>query len=216
MEPGKYLCIDESMCQWLGKDMPNIKNVPRKPHPIGQEYKTIADSDTYCILRLDFVSDKFQKKFDDTNRTLVATVKRLTEPWFYSGRTLIADSWFGSPELQDEMRYHGLYSIMQVCKRRYWPRGMPKDVDMISDLGKEFGSTLSMVRITETGGVLIAASYRDKKVKAIVGTCSTTTNASNKRTFRDANGRKVTIDRPRIFDEYETKKSKCFFNLNKL
>jgi hypothetical protein len=209
MTPGKHLCIDESMCQWLGKDMPNVKNVPRKPHPIGQEYKTLADSDTYCILRLDFVSDSYKKKFDDTDRNLVATVKRLSEPWFHSGRTLIADSWFGSPELQEEMYSCGLYSIMQVCKRRYWPRGMPKEIDMVRDLGKEYGDTLTLVRIGHEGCPLIAASYQDKKAKAIVGTCGTTKMVA-KRTFRDRNGQRVVIDRSQIFEEYETKKSKCF------
>lgn len=49
LEPGKYLCVDESMNQWLGKGMPNLKKVPRKPHPIGQEYKTLADHDTYLM-----------------------------------------------------------------------------------------------------------------------------------------------------------------------
>ncbi|GAA5797443.1 hypothetical protein HPULCUR_002827 [Helicostylum pulchrum] len=35
LEPSKYLCVDESMNQWLGNGMPNLKKVPRKPHPIG-------------------------------------------------------------------------------------------------------------------------------------------------------------------------------------
>lgn len=57
MEPGKYMCVDETMNQWLGKGMPNLKKVPRKPHSIGQEYKTIADNVTFIILRLDFCGD---------------------------------------------------------------------------------------------------------------------------------------------------------------
>ncbi|SAL96397.1 hypothetical protein, partial, partial [Absidia glauca] len=44
MRPGRYMCVDESMNQWLGEGMPNLKKVPRKPHSIGQEYKTIADN----------------------------------------------------------------------------------------------------------------------------------------------------------------------------
>ncbi|CAO3588748.1 unnamed protein product [Absidia cylindrospora] len=206
MEPGRHLCIDESMCQWLGKDMPSLKKVPRKPHPIGQEYKTLADCDTYCILRLDFVSDKFPKKFDDTDRNLIATVKRLTEPWFYSGRTVIADSWFGSPEMANELYLNGVFSIMQVCKRRYWPRGMPSDLDMIQDLGTAYGDTLTMVSIRSNGCLLLASSYQDKKPKAIVATCGTTKMVA-KRTFRDSSGQKVVIDRSQVFEEYETKKS---------
>ncbi|KAL1928506.1 hypothetical protein VTP01DRAFT_2862 [Rhizomucor pusillus] len=32
LTPGRYLSVDESMNQWLGKGKPNIKNFPRKPH----------------------------------------------------------------------------------------------------------------------------------------------------------------------------------------
>lgn len=46
MEPGRYMCVGESMNQWRGQGMPNLKKIPRKPHPIGQEYKTIADNVT--------------------------------------------------------------------------------------------------------------------------------------------------------------------------
>ena len=83
--PGKYLCIDESMNQSIGSGMPNLKKVPRKPHPIGQEFKTFADNHNYCILQLDTVSDKVPKEFDDVDRNLVTTVKRLCNPWFTSG-----------------------------------------------------------------------------------------------------------------------------------
>ena len=35
LEPGRYLVVDESMNQWLGVGMLNLKKIPRKPHPIG-------------------------------------------------------------------------------------------------------------------------------------------------------------------------------------
>ncbi|CAO3656223.1 unnamed protein product [Mucor hiemalis] len=75
MKPGKY------------------KKIPRKPHPIGQEYKTIADNVTAVIMRLDVCGDpvlRVPARRED--RAIVACVKRLTEPWFYSGRTIVADS----------------------------------------------------------------------------------------------------------------------------
>jgi hypothetical protein len=99
--PGKYLVIDESMIQWLGTGMPNLKKVPRKPHPIGQEFKTLADHHTFCILQMDTVSDPKLKEYDDDPgmRKLTATIKRLVKPWFGSGRTVITDSWFGSPDM---------------------------------------------------------------------------------------------------------------------
>ncbi|CEP09914.1 hypothetical protein, partial, partial [Parasitella parasitica] len=48
--------------------------------------------------------------------------------------TVIADSWFGSPAMVRAVKAYGLYSIMQVKKKRYWPRGMPVD-DMVQPLG---------------------------------------------------------------------------------
>ncbi|KAL9542487.1 hypothetical protein PS6_009776 [Mucor atramentarius] len=127
--PGKYLAVDESMNQWLGIGMPNLKKVPRKSHPIGQEFKTLADHRPYCILQMDTVSDPVAKEYHNEPdiKKLTATIKRLlVKPWFGSGRTVIANSWFGSPDMTAIMLSNlGLYSIMQVAKRRYRPRGMP-------------------------------------------------------------------------------------------
>ena len=41
LDPGRYLCVDESMNQWLGQGMPILKKIPRKPLPIGMEFKTV-------------------------------------------------------------------------------------------------------------------------------------------------------------------------------
>lgn len=43
--PSWRLTIDESMNQWRGKKyddgMPGVRNIPAKPHPVGQEYKRL-------------------------------------------------------------------------------------------------------------------------------------------------------------------------------
>lgn len=207
MEPGKYMCVDESMNQWLGKGMPNLKKVPRKPHSVGQEYKTIADNVTAVIMRLDFCGDPLLRvPARREDRTIVATVKRLTRPWFFSGRTIVADSWFGSPKMARQLKEHGLYSIMQVAKRAYWPNGMPM-VDMVQNLGTEYGSYKSMVS-TVPGESMMVVSFRDLKAKAIVSTCGVTAEGKTRR-FRDpTNGVMVEVKRPKVFDEYEENKSK--------
>jgi hypothetical protein len=111
--PGKYLCVDESMNQWLGKGAPNLKKIPRKPHSIGQEFKTVADTTNCCIIQLDFTGDTVDAEFDDQYSSKnIASFCRLTSPWFFSGRMIIADSWFGSPAMVRAMMSHGLYSIM--------------------------------------------------------------------------------------------------------
>lgn len=206
VSPGKYLVIDESMNQWLGTGMPNLKKVPRKPHPIGQEFKTLADHHTYCILQIDTVSDPRPKEYDEPGkRTITATVKRLVKPWFGSGRTVIADSWFGSPSMTIMLSDLGLHSIMQVTKRRFWPRGMP-GTDIIQQVEEEYGSYYTMKKDLNNHKIFVCA-YRDQKIKAFISSCGTT-RLTGQRSFVGSGGNIVTITRPEVVEEYETHKSK--------
>lgn len=202
MTPGHYLCVDESMNQWLGKGMPNVVKIPRKPHSIGQEYKTLADSETYCILRLDPVGDKTVRRFETqgTPKT-IATVLRLTEPWFNSARTIIGDSLFGSPAMARRLLEEGLFSIMQVKKRLYWPRGMPQD-DLVAALGGNFGAKVTK---KATRNDIFVAAYQDLKPKALVASCGLTKNG-DKVTRRAKDGQIKTCNRPAVFDEYSANK----------
>lgn len=206
--PAKHLVIDESMNQWLGIGLPNLKKVPRKPHPIGQEFKTLADHHTYCILQIDTVSDPCAKEFDDEKEMgkLMATVKRLVKPWFGTGRTVIADSWFGSPKMVNMLVELGLYSIMQVTKRRYWPTGMPV-TDIVDQVDAEHGSLFTMKKNLENGSKIFVSAYRGQKMKAFVSSCGTT-RLSGRRTFMGSGGIPVTISRPQFVEEYETHKSR--------
>ena len=43
--PSWLSCLDESMNSWLDKYCPGFMTVPRKPHPLGNEYHSIADGD---------------------------------------------------------------------------------------------------------------------------------------------------------------------------
>jgi hypothetical protein len=175
LTPGKHFVIDETMNQWLGVGMPNLEKVPRKQYPIGQEFKSLADYYTNAIIRLDTVSDPRPKEYDTDPgmRNLLATVKRLVKPWFNSGRTIIADSWFGPPEMVSMLNELGLYSIMQVAKRRYWPRGIPS-TDIIDQVEEARGSHYTMHKTCENGMKMFVCDYRDLKVKTFVSSCSTT------------------------------------------
>jgi hypothetical protein len=124
LNPGAYLVIDESMNQWLGYGIPNFKKVPRKPHPIGQEFKTIVDCHTNCFLRLDTVSDPCLKKFDEPNvAELVATVKRLCDsliPFRKNDNRRILVRQTGNGD-----NAAGSWSLLHhaVVKTAYWARG---------------------------------------------------------------------------------------------
>ncbi|KAK4514532.1 uncharacterized protein ATC70_002130 [Mucor velutinosus] len=187
--------------------MPNIKKVPRKPHPIGQEFKTLADCHTSCILRMDTVSDPVSEFGNEPGmKKLTATVKRLVQPWFGSGRTVIADFWFGSPDMVKMLFKLGLFFIMQVCKRRYWPRGMPQ-TDIVEKVEEAYGSCYTMSKCLGNGSSLFTCDYRDQKVKAFVSSCSTTI-LTGKKVLEGTHVRIITIQRPEVAEEYETHKSK--------
>jgi Transposase IS4 len=201
LEPGRYLCVDESMNQWLGHGMPILKKIPRKPHPIGMEFKTVADTATNCIIRLDFSGDQLVRRYDNLYAKTIATVCRLVEPWFRSGRTVIADSWFGSPAMVRALKEQGLFSIMQVKKKRYWPRGMPAE-DIISSLGMTLGDSQCLK--SRTDGIFLVA-LRDIKPKCVIASAGSVSPGETVTRWVDNQLRE--FRRPAVFDEYEHHKS---------
>lgn len=178
------------------------EKVPRKSHPVGQEYKTIAGCRTCCIIRLDVSSDTVPQEFDDQySMKTIATVSRLTKPCFYSGRTVVADSWFGSPAMVRKLKNHGLYSIMQVKKRRYWPRGMPER-DVLQELGPAFGDFVCM---KSTDDVFVTA-LRDRQPAVVISNCGITTRSNRDTTRFLYSVGFSNMKRPQIFEEYEDNK----------
>ncbi|CAG8620147.1 2259_t:CDS:1 [Ambispora leptoticha] len=203
VSPSTYLCIDESMCQWMGKvdKGPFQQKIPRKPHLIGCEFKTIADAQVNLLLRLDPVEPPAyitKKKFSDQYPPTVASVLRLTEPWFRSGRTIIGDSWFGSIDTCTTLYNHGLYSILQIKKHRYWPKYIPHDIiDALEDAYRSFVSRARSINNVD----LTVCSLRDRKKIVLLASCFTTTLGSEvKRYIKDCSN--VTFHRSVLFDEY--------------
>ncbi|CAI2190490.1 18230_t:CDS:2, partial [Funneliformis geosporum] len=112
--PGPYLCIDESMCQWIGKvdKGPFQRKIPRKPHPIGCEFKALADVQINLFLRLDPAEPSeyaMKKKFSDQYVAVVASMLRLIKKRCYWPKNIpnditgVLENTYGS-------------SISQVCK----------------------------------------------------------------------------------------------------
>ncbi|CAG8856605.1 14512_t:CDS:1, partial [Gigaspora margarita] len=147
VKPGKTLCIDESMNSWLGSKnkIPGCRKIPRKPHPVGQEWKTVADGSTNIIIQLEPCEDKeIEKKWvvSDYGST-TAYVLRLLQSWYGSRRTVIANSWFGSPKLCIALMQNGLFSICHVKKKREWPINYPHN--MVQRLESTYRSYFSKV-----------------------------------------------------------------------
>ncbi|CAG8637283.1 24092_t:CDS:2, partial [Gigaspora rosea] len=174
--------FNSNLIEALGEKnkIPDHRKIPRKPHPIGQEWKTVADGTAAYVLRL-------------------------TRPWFGSGRTIVGDSWFGLPKLCLLLMESGLYSIFHVKKRRGWPLNYPQD--MIQKLGNAYGSYFSKVAVVN-GTHLIAASLKDRKPQCIIATASTTTQGDKvERVVKERNNSSlVKFARPKIFSEYSSSK----------
>jgi hypothetical protein len=153
---GKELCLDESMLLWLGKVylMDGWVVHPRKPDPKGYEFKAMADVATSLLLRLELCcseSNPFSKQkefFAGTQSLRIAQILRMCKPWFNTGRTVTADSGFGSPVAVALLREHGLFSNMMVKKARYWPLYVPNDI--LERLPREFDSVISCSKMIET------------------------------------------------------------------
>ncbi|CAG8816870.1 36466_t:CDS:1, partial [Racocetra persica] len=138
-------------------------------------------------------------------------VLRLTQPWFGSGRTIIGDSWFGSPKLCILLMENGLYGIFHVKKRRAWPINYPDD--MVHKLNSAYGSYISKVA-TINNIQLMAASLRDRKPQCIIATASTTANADEVRYVvkNNTSSEIVKFTRPKVFYEYSQAKGAVDIN----
>ncbi|RHZ83451.1 hypothetical protein Glove_92g57 [Diversispora epigaea] len=175
--PCSFFCIDKSMCQWMVNLLVQLDPCEPPEHTN-------------------------KKKFSEYSAT-IATILRLTEPWFNSGRTIIADSWFGSVNDCTILYKHGFYSILQLKKRRYWPKNIPYDIT--DALGSAYGSFVS--RTGKFDNVdLTLCSIHDRKNIVLLASCSTTNLKTEITRYIKGHGN-VKFRRPAIFDEYNEYRS---------
>ncbi|KAG2191723.1 hypothetical protein INT47_007988 [Mucor saturninus] len=81
---------------------------------------------------------------------------------------------------------------MQVAKRIYWPRGMPRN-DIIQYLRTERGSYVAMSKSGHNGHNIFTCAFKDKKAKVL----------------------NVTMTRSQVFHDYESHKSSVDANNNR-
>jgi hypothetical protein len=157
-KPGADLCLDESMLLWLGKVylMDGWVVHPRKPDPKGFEFKTVCDVLSSILMRMELCcseENKYirQKEFFSYTQSLRnAQIMRMCKPWFGTGRTVTADSGFGSPAAVALLRENGLFSNMMIKKARYWPQWVPNDI--LDKLPAAFDSVVSCSKSITTPG----------------------------------------------------------------
>ena len=162
-QPSWLSCIDESMSSWLNKFCPGFMTVPRKPHPFGNEYHSIADGDDgkAIMWRVKLVEGKDRPKKPDGNwaypskweqrgyTKTVTLLLEMTEPIHGSGKVVSGDSGFCVTQGVLALDKLGVKAQFLVKKRKYWPKMVPGDYidDYMKD--KPLGYSESFVQVID-------------------------------------------------------------------
>ncbi len=195
--PSWLSCLDESMNTWLNKYCPGFMVVPRKPHPYGNEYHSIADGDKgYPIMwrvKLQEGKDRpmkadgspaFPSKFESHTKTAKLMLE-MTENIHGTGKIVSMDSGFcvtaGILALHD----HGVYGQSLVKKRgRNWPKGVPGDAIDAHFEGKDLGHSDCYVQEMEGKKFLVHCHREDKYVQKIMSTHGMTQEVETSEAWR--------------------------------
>ena len=133
-EPGWVSCLDESISIWTNRwTCPGWTFIPRKPHPIGNEYHTICCGTTGILYQMEMVEGKDMPKEVKMARNVkrgeetIGLLLRLTRSLYSTGKVVILDSGFCVLRGLIELRKVGVFASALIKKRRYWPRYVPGD-----------------------------------------------------------------------------------------
>lgn len=151
--PSWISCLDESISVWTNKwTCPGWMYVPRKPHPMGNEYHTIACGESGILYQMEMVEGKDQpgerrKEFDELGKT-VGLLMRLTRPIWTTGKVIVLDSGFCVLRAIIEIFKVGVFASALIKKRKYWPKDVPgEDIKRYFD-DKPIGVTNRLPGIT--------------------------------------------------------------------
>jgi hypothetical protein len=127
--PSWVSCLDELMSIWnMRWTCPGYVFCPRKPHPVGNEYHTIADGLTTILYAAEIVMgkdkpDDFESQYEREEGKTSSLLARLTGSIWHSGNVVILDSGFCVLQaLINLKKKRGLYAGAVIKKRKYWPK----------------------------------------------------------------------------------------------
>ncbi len=200
--PSWLSCIAESMNVWLNKIGPGFMSLPRKPHPFGNEYHSIADGDKgrfimWCIRLVEgkdrpklpsgqwaFPSKRERKGYDKTVELLLD----MTESIHRTGKIVTGDSGFCVTARVTALHAHGVFGQFLIKKCRYWPVKVPGDQIDAHMSRKELGEVESFLQ--DLGGIpfFVHCCKDDKYVTKIMSTHGTLDEVEGHSTWRCVNG----------------------------
>ena len=122
INPGKNLCIDESLMLWKGR-LKFKQFLPLKRHRFGIKLFELVDCDTGFLLGFIIYTgaDTEFEKFDlGISGDIVA---HFLKPYFYKGHVVYMDNWYSSPVLAEFLHDRDTGMCGTVKKNR---KGMPE------------------------------------------------------------------------------------------
>ena len=199
--PSWISCLDESMNSWNNKYCPGYMVVPRKPHPLGNEYHTIADGDQGRPIMwrakiqegkdrpmMNGRTPRYPSQFECYSVTAKLMLE-MTKPIFNTGKVVTMDSGFCVTAGILAMHDNGVYGQALIKKRgRYWPRHVPGD--QIEDYfsTKEIGDVDCLKQHIEGKDFFVHCTKDDGYVTKIMSTHGLATEIADHRTRRVVNG----------------------------
>lgn len=184
---GTYLVPDESMIFWTGAGEVHMTYLKRKPTPFGIMLKTMCDGDSRICVAAEVCESKeamATKEYRDVTGATTACTLRLTKPWAGTGRTVVADSWFGSCNTAEFlMDVHGLHSVMSV---KNGSGGYPKAAIREALGGVRHRSAFFKVEVQLDSGVrtFYAGGHQDRKPLHLIATCGTSLPGPERTRYR--------------------------------
>ncbi len=169
-KPSWLNCIDESMNSWLNKFCPGFMTLPRKPHPFGNEYHTIANGEKDgkpIMWQMKIVEGKDRPKKANGQFALpskweqqgytktVDLLLEMTEPIHGTGKVVMGDSGFCVAGGIVALHMKGVWGQFLIKKRKYWPRFVPGDYIDEYMRGKPLGFSETFVQVIEGTRFLI-------------------------------------------------------------
>lgn len=177
------MVLDESMVRWMGRGMPGLMVILRKPTPIGLELHTLCCALSGILVWFEVYEGKeamAKKKFNDQDSKSIALTLRMVEPYFSTGRVVIADSWFGSVAYALALFKYGVFAVMNVktATKNYPKEQLMAVVDEIKGNSAEArarrrerrGKQVAYVRKYQVGSqqVSLLAAGHNKKVPLLL------------------------------------------------
>ncbi|KAK3247757.1 hypothetical protein CYMTET_20544 [Cymbomonas tetramitiformis] len=184
--PSHILNPDESMVRWLSKyGVPAFMFVPRKPDPVGNELKSVADAVSKVMVYLDLQEGKAQDSLKTYYKEYGATtafILRMIDVMKLrgKGKVIVADSWFGSVKAAILVAETGnfLLSLVKTNSAAY-PIGELRE--LAQHIDKSTHSTravtlVASVKLDIGTRTLIACYHKGPadSILPIISTCGTT------------------------------------------